>query len=58
MAPDLRIADLLRDARLIAAAREGALALVRADPALRRSPGLAEAVERRFGERIALAVVG
>ncbi|HVH07123.1 MAG TPA: ATP-dependent DNA helicase RecG [Myxococcota bacterium] len=56
--PGLRIADLLRDARLIAAAREGALALVRADPALRRSPGLAEAVERRFGERLALAVVG
>jgi ATP-dependent DNA helicase RecG len=56
--PDLRIADLLRDARLIAAAREAALALVRGDPTLRRSPGLAEAVERRFGERLALAGVG
>jgi ATP-dependent DNA helicase RecG len=56
--PDLRIADLLRDARLISAAREAALEAVRADPTLRRSPGLAEAVERRFGERLALAGVG
>jgi ATP-dependent DNA helicase RecG len=56
--PDLRIADLVRDARLVAAAREAALAAVRADPGLRRSPRLAEAVARRFGERLALADVG
>jgi ATP-dependent DNA helicase RecG len=56
--PDLRIADLLRDARLISAAREAALASVRADPELRRSPHLAEAVKRRFGARLALAGVG
>jgi len=56
--PDLRIADLLRDARWVAAAREAALAAVRADPALRRSPRLAEAVSRRWGERLAIAGVG
>jgi ATP-dependent DNA helicase RecG len=56
--PDLRIADLLRDVRLISAAREAALASVRADPELRRSPRLAGAVQRRFGARLALAGVG
>ena len=56
--PDLRIADLLRDARLIAAAREAALASVRKDPELRRAPRLADAVQRRFGARLALAGVG
>jgi ATP-dependent DNA helicase RecG len=56
--PDLRIADLLRDARWVAAAREAALAAVRADPGLRRAPRLAEAVARRWGERLALAGVG
>ena len=56
--PDLRIADLLRDARWVAAAREAALAAVRADPGLRRTPRLAEAVSRRWGDRLALAGVG
>jgi ATP-dependent DNA helicase RecG len=56
--PDLRFADLVRDARLVAAAREAALATVRADPGLRRAPRLADAVQRRFGERLALLGVG
>jgi ATP-dependent DNA helicase RecG len=56
--PDLRIADLVRDARLVSVAREAALAAVRADPGLRREPALAEAVQRRFGERLRLAGVG
>ena len=42
--PDLRIADLLRDSRLVAVAREAALDHVRRDPDLRRSGGLARAV--------------
>jgi hypothetical protein len=54
----LRIADLVRDARLVAAAREAALATLRADPGLRRAPRLAEAVHTRFGERLALVGVG
>lgn len=55
---DLRIADLLRDADLLAAAREAARETLRADPALSRSPLLARATRRRFGERLALADVG
>jgi ATP-dependent DNA helicase RecG len=56
--PDLRVADLLRDARLISAAREAALETVRQDPGLRRAPELSRAVRERWGERLALAGVG
>jgi ATP-dependent DNA helicase RecG len=56
--PDLHVADLVRDARLISVAREAALATVRADPALRKQPVLRAAVRARWGERLALADVG
>ena len=56
--PDLRLADLVRDAELLGVAREAADELVRTDPGLLRSAGLARAVERRFGERLALADIG
>jgi ATP-dependent DNA helicase RecG len=56
--PDLRLADLVRDARLVSAAREAALASVRRDPGLRRDPELRRAVLSRWGERLALAGVG
>jgi len=56
--PDLRLADLVRDARLVSLAREAALAALRADPGLRRDPELLRAVEARWGERLALAGVG
>jgi ATP-dependent DNA helicase RecG len=56
--PDLRIADLVRDTRLVSLAREAALATVRRDPGLRRAPDLARAVERRWGERLALMEIG
>jgi len=56
--PSLQIADLVRDARLIALARNAAFASVRDDPGLARAPGLRRAVEARFGERLALASVG
>jgi len=55
---DLRLADLIRDARLVSEAREAALDLVRRDPGLRKSPDLARAVRSRWGERLALANVG
>jgi ATP-dependent DNA helicase RecG len=55
--PDLRIADLLRDSRLVAVAREAALAHVRRDPGLKRSESLARAVRSRWGERLALVDV-
>ncbi|MEZ4218306.1 MAG: ATP-dependent DNA helicase RecG [Myxococcota bacterium] len=56
--PSLRVADLVRDARLVARARNAAFATVRADPALGGAPGLLRAVEQRWGERLALAGVG
>jgi ATP-dependent DNA helicase RecG len=56
--PDLRIADLTRDASQIAIAREAALATVRRDPRLRAQPALARAVQARWGERLSLIGVG
>ena len=56
--PELRIADLVRDARLVSVARESALAALRRDPGLRRDRELRRAVEARWGERLALAGVG
>jgi hypothetical protein len=52
------VADLARDVKLVAVAREAALETVRNDPGLRRDPALARAVQERWGERLALADVG
>jgi ATP-dependent DNA helicase RecG len=56
--PDLRIADLARDVKQVARAREAALATVRRDPGLRRAPELLRAVQARWGDRLALAGIG
>jgi ATP-dependent DNA helicase RecG len=56
--PDLRIADLVRDVRQVALAREVALETVRRDAALRGQPELARAVRMRWGERLELAGIG
>ena len=56
--PDLRFADLVRDARLVSVAREAARTTVREDPGLRAHPLLARAVETRWGGRLALVGVG
>jgi len=56
--PDLRLADLTRDVRQIAIAREAALQAVRRDPQLRSDPGLARAVQSRWGDRLSLVGVG
>jgi ATP-dependent DNA helicase RecG len=56
--PDLRIADLVRDVRWVARAREAALASVREDPGLARDPALLRAVQARWGERLELAGIG
>lgn len=56
--PDLRIADLVRDARLVSVAREAALETVRLVPGLARTPSLARAVQARWGDRLALIAVG
>ncbi len=56
--PDLRFADLVRDVRLVALARETARETVRRDPKLRREPNLWRAVQSRWGDRLALVGVG
>ncbi len=56
--PDLRFADLVRDAKLVALAREAAREAVRRNPGLARTPDLARAVKMRWGERLALVGVG
>jgi ATP-dependent DNA helicase RecG len=55
--PDLRIADLLRDQRLLAIARNAAFEIVRRDPGLQHAPALRAAVQSRWGERVALVGV-
>ena len=55
---DLRVADLMRDVKLLAVAREVARETVRRDPLLRRHAALAAAVEARWGDRLSLAEVG
>jgi ATP-dependent DNA helicase RecG len=56
--PDLRFADLVRDAKLVALARESARDTVRRNPGLVRLPDLARAVRTRWGDRLALVGVG
>jgi ATP-dependent DNA helicase RecG len=55
---DLHVADLVRDVKLVAVAREAARRQIRGDPDLHRSPELLQAVQTRWGERLALADVG
>jgi len=56
--PDLRIADLLRDARHIVTARAIAADTLQRDPTLSKEPALARAVATRWGERLSLVGVG
>jgi ATP-dependent DNA helicase RecG len=56
--PDLRIADLVRDRRWLAVARDEARAAVARDPGLRRDPALRAAVGARWGDALELSEVG
>jgi ATP-dependent DNA helicase RecG len=56
--PDLRFADLVRDAKRVALAREAARDTVRRDPGLAHAPELARAVKLRWGDRLSLVGVG
>jgi len=58
--PELLVADLIRDQRLLADAREDAVALVRADPklALPAHTGLRRKVREVVGKRLGLVDVG
>ncbi|HKK53740.1 MAG TPA: ATP-dependent DNA helicase RecG [Myxococcota bacterium] len=56
--PELRIADLLRDERLVAVARSEARAVIDADPNLEDAPATRRAVRQRWGKRLDLSGVG
>ncbi|MCK7467524.1 MAG: hypothetical protein MZU91_04940 [Desulfosudis oleivorans] len=51
--PDLKVADLVRDARLLEGARRDAFALIDEDPGLRSHP-LRRAVEDAWGSKMDL----
>jgi ATP-dependent DNA helicase RecG len=52
--PELRLADLVRHGPYLEAARGAAVELLARDPKLGSVPGLAQAVERRWGARLEL----
>jgi ATP-dependent DNA helicase RecG len=56
--PELRIADLLRDTRLVAVARDAARREIDQDPTLSRVPATRRAVRKRWGKRIDWTTVG
>jgi len=57
---DFRLANLIRDARLLIEAREEALAWLEKDPQLksRESAGMREILKHRWGKRLQLGTVG
>jgi len=58
--PDFRVANILRDGRILGEAKADAFALVEDDPALERPDHhpLREALLRRWGGRLELAKTG
>jgi len=56
--PSLRVADLLRDVRLIGVARVAAGDTLRADPGLVKQPILMRAVQARWGDALSLMGIG
>ena len=52
--PDLRVSNLLRDARLLETARQRAFALVEEDPCLENHPLLRRSLEEFWGRKIEL----
>jgi ATP-dependent DNA helicase RecG len=57
---DFRLANLLRDSRILAEARKEALAWLEKDPQLgsRESSGMKEILKHRWGSRLQLGTVG
>jgi ATP-dependent DNA helicase RecG len=53
--PDFRVADILRDGRILEEARKEAFALLERDPKLERQPRLKEELAKRWGGRLELA---
>ncbi|MCK4419454.1 ATP-dependent DNA helicase RecG [Candidatus Aerophobetes bacterium] len=55
---NLKIADLIKDAKMLYLTRKEAFQLVQKDPELKSYPRLREGIERRFPHRLELAKVG
>jgi ATP-dependent DNA helicase RecG len=55
--PELRLADLVRHGDTLEAVRRAAARLLEGDPGLRSKPGLRQAVERRWGARLAFGSI-
>ena len=53
--PDFRVANILRDGRMLEEARSEAFALLRKDPKLERHSGIREELLKRWGGRLELA---
>ena len=56
--PDLRAANIIRDADLLEKARSEAFELVRQDPALTHNPQLRDSLRRRWQGKLGLLSVG
>ncbi len=56
--PELRIADIIRDYKVLQIVREEAFQWLEHDPQLKSHPPLRETLIRRWGEKLALAAVG
>lgn len=52
--PDLKVADIVRDARLLEAARRDAFALIEEDPELQHYPELRRSIEDFWGRKLEL----
>ena len=46
--PDLILADLVQDAKILEDARNSAIKIIREDPELEKNPGLREVIDRRI----------
>jgi ATP-dependent DNA helicase RecG len=55
--PDFRVANILRDGRVLEEARSDAFAVLADDPRLEKNPGLRMELMKRWGGRLELASV-
>jgi ATP-dependent DNA helicase RecG len=56
--PELRVANLIRDYKILEVARAEAFAWLERDPALSLHPPVKETLRRRWGQKLALADIG
>jgi ATP-dependent DNA helicase RecG len=56
--PELRVANLIRDYKILEVARQEAFAWLERDPTLSMHAFAKETLRRRWGQRLALADIG